>query len=211
MLFLANCGKYDIETDNWHTQRSTALNGIFPKARVDFCMVGISAPDNSSHQLYVFGGAPEVRGSDSASLDDVWNLTMPSFQWVRASGPPPRGGLESLVCQPVAKRYMVSYQGRPGYYGQICHETTGINLFDMTTLSWTTNFVAETPNSTYRTPQAIYSLIGGDASGGANLTSPVSNFDSDALAKLFADKSLNTTQPSTISNITTNAIGDAKR
>lgn len=41
---------YSGSSNGWYQQNTT---GSAPDPRVDFCVVAISAPDNSSHQLYV--------------------------------------------------------------------------------------------------------------------------------------------------------------
>jgi hypothetical protein len=53
----------------WYSQKTT---GDVPKARVDFCAVSVSAPDNSSHNMYVF--ASFVHKFHSSSLLTFLNL-----------------------------------------------------------------------------------------------------------------------------------------
>lgn len=56
---------YNQSTPNgtWYSQRAT---GDIPNARVDFCLVVASAPDGSSHNIYMHGG----RGTSGDYYDD---------------------------------------------------------------------------------------------------------------------------------------------
>jgi hypothetical protein len=43
--------------DGWYTQ---TITGTVPQPRVDFCLVLASAPDNSSHNIYMYGGRFQI-------------------------------------------------------------------------------------------------------------------------------------------------------
>ncbi|KAH8144419.1 uncharacterized protein LAJ45_11587 [Morchella importuna] len=56
---------YDIAKDEWYHQNTT---GNIPSHRANFCGQVASAPDNSSHQIYIFGGT----GANSLLSSDVY-------------------------------------------------------------------------------------------------------------------------------------------
>ncbi|RPB02587.1 hypothetical protein L873DRAFT_418464 [Choiromyces venosus 120613-1] len=73
---------YDIATSTWKSQKATAKDGDFPRGRIDFCAVVMSAQDNSSHQIYFYGGYSDGPGT-RLPLDDAWVLTLPYFQYLK--------------------------------------------------------------------------------------------------------------------------------
>lgn len=58
----------------WYKQQTS---GAQPSPRIDACVVVAAAPDNSSYNIYMYGG----RDGSTAYYDEVWVLTLPSFQW----------------------------------------------------------------------------------------------------------------------------------
>lgn len=56
--------------------------GDIPPQLTKFCSVYASANDSSSHNIYIYGGYDGLsRGSTKA--DDVYVLSVPSFEWVK--------------------------------------------------------------------------------------------------------------------------------
>jgi hypothetical protein len=69
---------YNIQNDQWYTQKAT---GDIPPMRRRFC-AGVTWPkDYSSYNIYVFGGLGVP--PNGAGFDDVYILTLPSFQWIK--------------------------------------------------------------------------------------------------------------------------------
>lgn len=56
---------YDPSTPNgtWYRQ---VVSGTVPGQRLDHCLVTVSAPDNSSHNIYMYGG----RNANGTVYDD---------------------------------------------------------------------------------------------------------------------------------------------
>ncbi|XDG04795.1 hypothetical protein ABKA04_004410 [Annulohypoxylon sp. FPYF3050] len=73
----SNISVYDISSDTWYTQKAT---GDIPNTRSDFCAGVSAAPDDSSFQVTIHGGAGEDRGPN---YNDVYVLTIPSFRWIK--------------------------------------------------------------------------------------------------------------------------------
>ncbi|KAK6513490.1 hypothetical protein TWF281_005114 [Arthrobotrys megalospora] len=169
---------FDISNNKWTKQ---ATSGPTPKIRVNACAVVFSAPDNSSHNVYMYGGQNLQPAGDQTQYDDMWILTIPSFTWVQVdtdgqSNPPARAG---HTCH--AYRGQVLVVG--GYVGTELSCDTGIYVFDASTLQWQTTFHGgpgtsgdstndQSPDSFYGVPALIVSQVGGDSTGGATVTTP---------------------------------------
>jgi hypothetical protein len=212
---------YDSGTNSWYSQSTTADEGTsgYPPSRVAFCAVGASAPDNSSHNIYVYGGESEESDSKEA-FDDMWILSIPSFRWlsVNVSSVPKK----DLACTTVGERYMLTYGGMTGgwtYSGseEDCDQENnyGIRLFDLNNLEWASHYDGPaTSNGGYAVPTVVYKAVGGDGKGGATQTAPQSGFDTPALSTLFrssatspADTNTDTPKPSHIGAIVGGVLG----
>ncbi|KAF2686587.1 hypothetical protein K458DRAFT_200239 [Lentithecium fluviatile CBS 122367] len=66
---------YESKTGSWYNQETTAEND-FPSARHTFCAVAVSASDNSSHNIYIYGGETK---DDTDGFSDMYVLSIPSF------------------------------------------------------------------------------------------------------------------------------------
>ncbi|KAA8896002.1 hypothetical protein FN846DRAFT_784229, partial [Sphaerosporella brunnea] len=178
------------------TQSTSAANpadGI-PKARGNTCAVVVAAPDNSSFQVYMYGGA--ALAGRYTVYKDMWVLSIPSFQWSLisngsdgltdplASQQHP-GQREGHTCNLVGKNIMMMFAGRvlPNF-ARPC-ETTGLYAFNMTSLEWIDEYDPDAANVTYKVPKQIYSVIGGNANGGAKQL-PVGGVADDDLRTTFS-------------------------
>jgi Kelch motif len=68
-------------------------------------VVAVSAPDKTSHNIYIYGGKPEPSIDDA--LDDVFVLTIPSFHWINIESPTVRRW--GHACTLLHNRYIVTY------------------------------------------------------------------------------------------------------
>ena len=76
---LGNISVYDIGSQTWYEQAAT---GDIPPWRYAGCSVVVSAPDQSSHSIYIFGGW----GNTYADSDGhVFVLSIPSFRWIKVN------------------------------------------------------------------------------------------------------------------------------
>jgi hypothetical protein len=131
----------------------------------------VSAQDNSSHQIIIYGGAS---GTDQLLVNsNVWALSLPSFDWVKltrnstdATREP--GKRMDPACALVGNKYMLSYGGRH-YIGDIgvtggngvldCDQSgNAVFLFDISKGQWVDRF---TPGQEYLVPDAVVNVIGG--------------------------------------------------
>lgn len=171
---------FDIKNNKWTKQ---ATSGETPKIRVNACAAVFSAPDNSSHNVYMYGGQNLQPAGEQNQYDDMWILTIPSFTWVKVdtkgqSNPPGRVG---HTCH--AYRGQILVVG--GYTGQELSCDTGIYVFDASSLTWQTSFkggdgtggdstnIYEVDGSNlYNVPALVVSQVGGGSTGGATVTAP---------------------------------------
>ncbi|UZP36766.1 hypothetical protein NXS19_004582 [Fusarium pseudograminearum] len=78
---------FDIANGKWYTQKTS---GDTPDNRRRFCGGATWAKDQSSYNIYIYGGGgfpPKTAG-----YDDIYILTIPSFQWIRGPYPTYRNG-----------------------------------------------------------------------------------------------------------------------
>jgi len=89
-------------TKAWYQQKTT---GTAPKTRAQFCTVLVAAADNSSYNIYVYGGTGPTQGN----YDEVWVLSIPSFTWSQVyTGNSVRFG---HTCHLVGNRQMLAVGG----------------------------------------------------------------------------------------------------
>jgi len=201
---------YDSTGDTWYSQPTTVEDGgDFPKGRWWFCAVAVSAPDSSSHNIYVYGGESPDSGNTAHSA--MWILSVPSFHWTRVQVTSP--AKKSLGCTTVGN-YMVTYGGVPsakeeGDNDACDQENYGLRLFDMSKLAWTKRYdgPAAAGKNVYAVPKILYDVIGGNEQGGATRTAPVAGFETPSMASLFqrSRPSGTSTSPSTPNDTGTTA------
>jgi Kelch motif len=86
---------YDIASSKWYTQQA---GGQVPEMRRRFCAGATWAKDQSSYQIYLYGGMGF--GANVSGYDDVYILSMPSFTWIKwwSSDPTSAKPHNSLTC-----------------------------------------------------------------------------------------------------------------
>ncbi|KAF1345085.1 hypothetical protein BDV97DRAFT_40787 [Delphinella strobiligena] len=174
---------FDIESyyDNsstWYTQNAT---GDIPASRAQFCSVVVSAADNSSHNIYIYGGL----GQSNQYFDDIYVLSIPSFTWTKVYGPgeSPRF---SHTCHLVGNRQMLTIGGILGSSNACDWETKGVGVLDLSTITWGSVYTPH--NGTYQVPDKVLATIGGSPNGNASLVQPSAEFSDAGIAGLFGFK-----------------------
>jgi hypothetical protein len=123
-----------------------------PPALVDFCAIVASAQDNSSHNIYVYGGR-----NKTDIFGDVWVLSLPQFVWTHVlEGTKPRYG---ITCHKLGNQQMLILGGRLGDLTKDCGISEGVFMLDITSLQWITAF--QKPDGQYNVPKALVEKIGG--------------------------------------------------
>ncbi|KAK8908496.1 hypothetical protein QC760_002871 [Botrytis cinerea] len=187
---------YNGGNGSWYTQQAS---GNIPPRRIDSCTVVATAPDNSSYNIYLYGG----QDGGSVSYDDVFVLSLPSFTWIQVYESVPGSPRFGHTCHLVGNRQMLTVGGAQKKYSSYCDwESSGVAIYDMYALSWKSTFYHDA--NKYIVPENITDIIGGNSSGFAQLNRPSKDFTNANVASLFS-KALLTTNTNTSS--TTNTTG----
>ncbi|KAJ4358023.1 uncharacterized protein N0V89_002602 [Didymosphaeria variabile] len=179
---------YDISSNKWYTQQAS---GQVPGARRQFCAGATWADDQSSYNIYLYGG---FTADGPGGYDDAYILSLPSFKWINVfntgngtnTQPFPHGACSANV---VNRDQMLIIGGwftnssytdcdAPNSQGQH-NMNLGYNgeknvLWDKWDPSATKYFV----------PTPVISVIGGGPTGGATMTKP-SSWDNGDLSVYF--------------------------
>ncbi|KAK3338697.1 hypothetical protein B0H65DRAFT_560129 [Neurospora tetraspora] len=155
LVSFANVSFFDPSSKQWYWQTTT---GEAPKGRVGHCLVG-SLSQEGSFEIFVYGGSTQ---SYDSSLDDLYVLSLPGFQWFRADDrsdtPRARG-----ACVVVGKRQMLAIggvdfsKGPPNskYWQDQDPLPQGLGLFDMTAMRWVRNGSYDADAEAYQSPQVV--------------------------------------------------------
>jgi hypothetical protein len=137
----------------WYAQNAT---GEIPEPRAHFCSLMVSAPDNSSHNIYLYAG----QGPNQTMYDDMYVLSVPSFVWTKVfAGSSPRFG---HTCHQVGDQMItVGGKGKLGDAQDIpCDwETAGLAIFNLSSLQWGSKFKPVDQAGSYFVPEEVRKQI----------------------------------------------------
>ncbi|KAM3072453.1 hypothetical protein ACMFMG_009254 [Clarireedia jacksonii] len=195
---------YDIQSSQWYKQTAT---GDVPEDRRRFCAGATWAPDQSSYNIYLYGGAGF--GANATGFDDVYILSLPSFKWIRwwtTSQPKPHN---MLSCNVINGAQMIVIGGSfPGQQTNCdANNAWGTHNLDLGQQNpdksmWNTY----QPNLTsYVVPSAVISAVGGSPTGGATVVSPSAGFQANDLSVYFSQKATSPVRSPTRSLVTATA------
>ena len=185
---LSSVSVYDIGGQVWYQQTTT---GDIPRWRYSGCSVVVSAPDQSSHSIYVFGGwGNSFGGSDGG----VYVLSIPSFRWIRVNQESNQRSRHH--CSLIGKNTMLvvggitpSYNNPRPYDPSGCDTTSmfaqGLGMFSLNSHSWSTKYDPVAGAAPYQIHPNISAVIGGKTSGGASVMAPAGGFSEKALGVLL--------------------------
>ncbi|KAI5777626.1 hypothetical protein EDC01DRAFT_392329 [Geopyxis carbonaria] len=111
----SNISIYSLATNKWYTQNTTDP----PSEMTTACAVVASAPNSTSHNVYIF------------SSKTLYALSLPSFTWTRVGDT--NFGLKNMACAKAGERSMVVYQGSANR--KECRGR-GVEMLDLSTLVW---------------------------------------------------------------------------
>lgn len=185
---LSNVSVYDIGVQVWYQQTTT---GDIPRWRYSGCSVVVSAPDQSSHSIYVFGGWGNSFGESDGN---VYVLSIPSFQWIRVNEESNQRSRHH--CSLIGNNTMLvvggitpSYNNPRPYDPSGCDMTSmfaqGLGIFSLNNHSWSTTYDPVGAAAPYQIHPNISAVIGGNATGGASLTTPPGGFSQKTLGVLL--------------------------
>ncbi|KAH8681017.1 hypothetical protein BX600DRAFT_9398 [Xylariales sp. PMI_506] len=167
--FMSTIDIYDIAGDTWY-QQPTANP---PDQTTLGCAVVAAAQDGSSYNIYYYGGYDGLHITQAFS-DDVWVLSLPSFQWVKVTAGSADHARAGHQCVKPYPDQMITIGGfTPLTGGEFsCLEDDGIlQVYNLSTGTWLDSYDPSVW-SEYVVPDKVLSVIGGDATGGATLTTP---------------------------------------
>ncbi|KAK8140146.1 cell wall anchored protein [Apiospora sp. TS-2023a] len=163
---------------------SQTITGDAPLPRVDFCVVSVAAPDNSSYNIFLYGGWDPTK---TAYYDDIWVLSLPSFTWTKIyQGVLPRLGHD---CHVVGGRQMITVGGinSTDITGICDWEWMGVAILDLSTNAWGSVYDSQKPP--YEVTPEISAVVGGGPRGGATKLLPSGGWTSFQIANLFTGTS----------------------
>lgn len=140
----------------------------------------MAAPDNSSYNIYLYGGRDPVLG---VLYDDIYILSLPSFTWqLMYTGKSARFG---HTCHLVGNRQMITVGGSlSSNVTTGCDwEEKGVAIIDLSTKQWGSVFNANA--APYTVTQDTVNAIGGTPQGGATMLAPVGGFSDPKLQTIF--------------------------
>ncbi|EWY81908.1 hypothetical protein FOYG_16114 [Fusarium oxysporum NRRL 32931] len=178
---------FDVANAKWYTQKTS---GNTPQNRRRFCGGATWAKDHSSYNIYIYGGGGFP--PDTTGYDDIYILTIPSFQWIRGPYPTYKNGTGSypksmMSCNVVDDAQMLVIGGTySNATDKVCDvpEIQGTHNMNLGKQNKEDAIWAlYQPNlTTYIVPIDIRTAVGGNSAGSATKTTPVSGFDAPDLA-----------------------------
>ncbi|KAK5013024.1 hypothetical protein LTR39_003853 [Cryomyces antarcticus] len=177
---------FDIVSNSWYTQTAS---GDIPQMRRRFCAGATWAEDQSSYNIYLYGGfgmPPNTTG-----FDDVYILTIPSFTWIKwyPTKPGPGRPHGDLSCNVIDRDQMLVIGGT-FEQDQDCDAAT---VWGTHNLNLGENGPAKAmwesfwPNITkYSVPPEIIAQVGGGVAGGATVKNPAQSWNNRDLGVYFS-------------------------
>ncbi|KAF6812254.1 kelch repeat protein, partial [Colletotrichum sojae] len=193
--FMKMIDVYDVASKKWFQQE--ASDG--PPALTKGCAVLATAEDRSSFNIYYYGGYAGIDGTTGFS-DDVWVLSLPSFQWTKVyegKDLHARAGHQCVMPYPDQMMVIGGFTPVSGTGHPPCLDKSIFRMFNVSSAQWLDEY---NPSkwSNYTVPTAVQSKIGGNVRGSATATKPVSEWADPTLASIFGtqyDKKINTWYP----------------
>ncbi|KAI1457554.1 hypothetical protein F4805DRAFT_173507 [Annulohypoxylon moriforme] len=169
--FMTNIDIYDYASDTWYQQPTQGA----PPALTKGCAVVATAQDQSSYNIYYYGG---YNGLDLNSdfNDDVWILSLPSFMWMKVSSGTAEHARAGHQCIMPYPDQMITIGGSTSTKGDVARCLDGENpsilqAYNLTEAAWMDSYDPKSWNE-YGVPEMIHMMIGGSYTGGATITAP---------------------------------------
>ncbi|KAJ5502111.1 Galactose oxidase/kelch beta-propeller [Penicillium fimorum] len=179
--FMETVSVFDVDSKTWYLQKT---KGDIPPQLTAFCSVLASAADGSSHNIYIYGGYDGIENSANPS-DDVYILSLPSFEWFKAYSGTNKHSRSGHRCIKAYPDQMLAVGGQhvdPAH----CLEGGLIVNFNLNTLKFEDEY-DPTTWSKYKVPDLVTKHIGGNSDGGATATGP-SSWTNSSLEAVFGKK-----------------------
>jgi hypothetical protein len=162
----------------WYSQRTS---GSLPQPRIDFCTIITSASDNSSHNIWVYGGRDPNSINGPAFFDETYVLSLPSFHWIKIhQGNKPRWG---HTCHLAGGNQMITVGGHNEFENICDWHTTGVGVLDLYRGIWGSMFQARGNDKGLNFK--IVNDIGGSSWGDAVKREPEKGWSSKELGNIM--------------------------
>jgi len=202
---------YDIKKGRWYAQKTT---GTTPKGRISSCAVVVPSQDKSSWNVFMHGGG--TLGETTGEVyGDTWVLTLPSFQWMLVDSTGDKKfehtchlvkGNQLLVIGGRDKQQEFSGDPANNYSMDArdwsCARNGIFNTLNLNTFNWGDSLPAQAEN--YEVNTLISSIIGGSASGNADVLAPLNDWSDAGLKSVMFISPVNT-------NSTTSTTSSSKK
>ncbi|KAF3920555.1 hypothetical protein ABW20_dc0109914 [Dactylellina cionopaga] len=172
----------DLDTRKWYSQ--STFGTYIPDSRMEHCIAVASAPDNSSHNIYMFGGSTAssfLNRKAEEYHDELYILSIPSFRWIRrtfdASENSPVARIQH-TCHVHGKNLVILGGATQNTTDQCSYDE--VNILDMASLKWVTNYQYSADQ--YTVPEIV---MGSISNNGEVQTAPVNGWDDHHLEELF--------------------------
>ncbi|MCJ1263275.1 hypothetical protein MMC22_003145 [Lobaria immixta] len=186
---LSRISVYDIQSKTWYEVMAT---GDFPEDRCQFCAVVSASVDQSTFQVTIFGGQDWINAAKR--YEDVFVLTVPSFRWIKVHDKndveDPRDSIGRTAHRCViyndAQMIVLGGSAEWGTNSTSCNTAyPPLRVLDTSSYIWRNVF---DPSIEYRVPDIVTNVIGGNATGNANLTEPEGGWNFTALQTIFSQR-----------------------
>ncbi|PWW74078.1 hypothetical protein C7212DRAFT_365693 [Tuber magnatum] len=180
---------YDIDTGKWFYQ--TAVGETMPWERKNFCMVAASSdPDavgNKTHHIFIYGGGTDygtpMFGMNDTAFDDMYILSLPAFRYYQVKlGDVKPDVRQRMTCHVVNNKQILVLGGHRVNSSETVTDCRWdeLNLFDMNTLKWQTEYEPSPPGDAkfMPNPDVLNAL-------GARTQEPALGWDDENLKYLF--------------------------
>ncbi|EPS37576.1 hypothetical protein H072_8709 [Dactylellina haptotyla CBS 200.50] len=174
----------DLATRKTYSQ--STFGTYIPDSRMEACIAVGSAPDNTSYNIYMFGGSTGssfLNRSADKYFNELYILSVPSFRWIRktfeATDSVPAGRVQH-TCHTYGKNLIIL-----GGATQNTTEDCGwdeLNILDMTSLQWLDSY--RYLGEGYNVPDLV---MGSISNNGQVQKDPVNGWDDHELEALFRD------------------------
>ncbi|KAG5981128.1 hypothetical protein E4U55_003264 [Claviceps digitariae] len=173
---------YDVASKEWYQQPTQGG----PGARARGCAVVAPASDFSSFNIYYYGGSDGLSPAKDF-YDQVWVLSLPSFTWTLVNEGRPKHARSGHKCFMPYPDQMMAFGGYTPVNGSFpaCLDQGPVVIFNLTSGEWMDSY-SPSRFADYGVHSSVVNVVGGDASGGAKVTSPLpSGWSSKALGDIF--------------------------
>jgi len=185
--FMTELAIYDIDADAWHIQQTLETDEK-PTQLASFCTAVVPTQDGNSHEIFVYGGYDGTYTSvDPNVRDDIWVLSVPSFQWtkVKQADSDSTHGRQGSVCFSPNPSTMITIGGT-GQLGASLTSDTIIDVLDLNTLEWTGKYNASS-DTNFSLPDVIVKQLNYPSVAGPGENAQVTGLNS-TLNDLFSTR-----------------------